>query len=249
MSPAAFEGDIKITEADSGGDNDSTPATISHDGSEGYGKYTVTHTITDEDSDRLRFEILSDAADTVYFDAAMGIRSARDYNFFVLNNNDGTAGVSSADVADYDSFDTIGFVVDSYDIEHPWVRIESTDSVWDHLKDIANATPNLHYFGMDPCGNLEYTHTLSAAGDPTSTETITGTRSIATQLEPIQANKIEISGIKVVEETGSKVVWKTNKDSGLDSEDQNIYKREIFNGAVWPPVDIYTEYWAKLEVL
>ena len=246
---APFEGDIKISEYDDAVLKDSTSATVSHNVTQEYTKHTVTHTVTNEDSDRLKIQVLSDAADTIYVDGAMLTYGKRDYNYFVLNNNDGAAGVESADDADYGTYDTVGFIVDDNALVHPWVRIEAGDSIWDYVNDIANATPNLHYFGMDACGNLEYSFTATAAGDPASTETITSTPSVATQLDGGQANKVVISGIKIIKELGTRTIWKADKDGGFDSMSEYSFRMAVGDGATWPPVATYPEYWAKTETL
>jgi hypothetical protein len=248
LSAAAFEGDLKIGECDSGGENDNTAAAVSLAGGEGLVKFTVTHTITDSTSDRLKIEILADAADTLYCDCAMLVFGKRDYNYFVLNDNDGAAGVESADDADAGSYDYIGFDVDSYDILHPWVRVEAEESIWEHCKDIANATPNLQYFGINSDGLLEYQHIASEGGDPASTATITAVRSIATALDGGQPNKVVISGIKIVKDSGDRVLWRV-ENSGIESENDDDFMNTVGIAAVWPSPATYGDYYAKVETV
>ena len=94
-------------------------------------------------------------------------------NCFILNNNDGAAGVESADDADSDSYDTIGFDVDAVNVEHPWALVPQDTPIWDHLKDLGDACGNM-YLGLDECGTLKLRAKLKTGySDPSSLETIT----------------------------------------------------------------------------
>jgi len=163
--------------------------------------------------------------------------------FWVLNNNDGVAGEESADDADYGSYDMVGFDADAVAVTHPWVFVPSTDSVWDHLKDLADASGCM-YLGMDSCGTLRFRGRLKTGyGDPSTLATIDSVISVDSQVEMRKANKIIGHGVNVRIDDKINVVWMLSA-SGIAGTTPKV---TIGNGLYFPDVISveFSEFWAK----
>lgn len=235
---------LQISEHDSGGENDNTTAAYTVTAGAGWHLAEVTHEITDSDSDELRVIIQLADNVTLSVDGAMLVQNDRAFKWFVLNDNDGAAGVEDADDADSDTYDTCGFDVDAVNITHPWAVVTQTDTVWSHLAEIANGTI-CYYMGMDAAGTFKYRSRLKTGyADPSSIETIGSAyfSSINVGLTSIAPNVIIIRGTRVVKNTKTTYVWNarysTLWDSGLDAVVLN-------NGETWPDAATYGEFWAR----
>jgi hypothetical protein len=194
LAAAAFEGTLRVAEHDSDGSNDSSTVAISLAGGEGWVKFAVTHTITDEDSDRLVFSVEGDD-DTVWVDTAMLYEGTNQNIPFVVNGAVGEAGISRPQYGIISEYDYCGINADEIDVLHPYVFIEKNKSAWDQLKQVADAC-GARYLGMDKAGVLTMkTHLVD--DDPTPVDTVDVPSSVATQLEDAAANKITVSGVRI----------------------------------------------------
>lgn len=275
---------IKLTEADSSGDNDYTSVDASLDGNEWWKRFEVTHTITDSDSDRLKVSIhstmeagssyvtaahfFSETKGLIYWaqrssfnaavppigissgvlsmDGAMLVQADRAHQWWVLNNNDGASAVESADDADYDSYDTVGFDVDAVDVTHPWVFIPATTSIWEELKQLGDAC-GATYLGMDACGTLKMRAKLKTGyTDPSALETIDDTTAagVESSLEMSKANKIIGHGVAVSAYTGMHLVWTMEGASQFNTAGGKP-KTTLTNGSYFPDPTTYGDFFAK----
>ena len=245
---AAAAADIRIDELDAGGVNDTTDAAYSLAGGEGYVKYEVSHTVTDSDSDRLKAVVEVADGTTVLFDCAMLTQSTRAFDWFVLNDNDGAAGVESADDADYSSYDTCGFNVDDVSIQHPWARADRGQNVWDIIKQLSDATMG-YRVGFAECGVFEFKAILADGyADPTPIETISTAGGITATLNPLRANKIRILGTWVQKDTYERLVWAASATKAFQIDKSGTINQAVANGATWPPSTEYGEFVAKYDV-
>lgn len=237
---------IQLNERDSGGSNDYTNENYSIDGGEGWISCSVTHTITDSDSDRLRCSVYVNDTVTLSIDGAMLIQNDRTINWFILNDNDGAAGVESADDADSDSYDTVGFDVDAVNVTHPYAVLKQGANIWDELKLLGDAAGAM-YNGMDEAGIYKFRAKLKTGyADPTSLETITDDEitGVATSLEVAQANKIVVHGVKIKEYTNMTAVWIASASGSFDQGSGQQIAETIADGDYWPDEDD-GDYWAK----
>ena len=233
---------IGIYEDDSGGNNDSTTQQVALTADKDWKLFEVSHTITDSDSDRLRIIMQLNEAAVVSYDGAMLVQNNRAYKWFVLNDNDGTAGTESADDADYNAFDMCGFDVDAVNIVHPWAVVEQGESIWEYLKEIAIGCV-ASYMGFDSSGTLKFRSRFKTGyTDPTSIETITSFIGIDTALAPIIANKIEVHGVHIVKENILKYVWDAVSSTLWQDGITGII---LANGESFPDPAVYGEFWAK----
>ena len=248
-----FDLTVRLSEADSGGVNDSTSITetIDPDIPDGWKKFTVVHKITDADSNRLKVSIETDGAGLVLLDVAMLTYGKRDGNWFVLNNTLGFSGVIEADRAVADSYDSIAFNLTNNLIYHPWVRIEEGEGIWQYCKDIAHATPNLQYFGMTADNVFEYKHTPTEAGDPAIVSTVQIPVSLAVNLDAEGANRIIVSGCKITKEDSARPIWMVTPGvSGVDSSGGlGQYTTIIGPGGVWPDPTEYGSYYGEVDTI
>jgi len=238
---------LQINEFDSAVYKNQSQVSWALSGGEGWVPFSVTHTITNADSDRLKPLIRLDDDVTLSMDGAMLIQNDRAINWFILNNNDGASGVESADDADSDSYDTIGFDIDAVNVTHPWALVPRDEPIWEHLKDIGDACGNM-YLGLDECGTLKLRAKLKTGySDPSSLETITSVRSISTDIVAEQANKIVGHGIKIKKLTDIIALWTALAAGEFDraAGSHQMILETVANGAYWPDDTEYGDYWAK----
>ncbi len=179
-------------------------------------------------------------------DGAMLIQGDRAHQWWVLNNNDGAAAVESADDADYDSYDTVGFDVDAVDVTHPWVFIPATTSIWEELKQVGDACAAT-YLGMDACGTLKMRAKLKTGyTDPSALETIDDTTAagVESAIEMSKANKIIGHGVAVSAYTGMHLVWTIEGASQFNTASGKP-KTTLTNGSYFPDPTTYGDFFAK----
>jgi len=238
---------IYLTERDASGQNDYTGTAISLSGGEGWVLHSVSHTITDSDSDRFLFIVRLDTDTTLSMDGAMLIQNDRAINWFILNNNDGASGVEGADDADSNSYDTIGFDCDAVNIEHPWALVPRDTPIWEHLKELGDACGNM-YLGLDECGTLKLRAKLKTGySDPSSLETITAVRNLSSEIVAAQANKLVGHGVKIKKLTNIVAMWMAEAAGNFDraTGSSKMISESVANGAYWPDATEYGDYWAK----
>lgn len=179
-------------------------------------------------------------------DGAMLIQGDRAHQWWVLNNNDGASAVESADDADYDSYDTIGFDVDAVDVEHPWVFIPATTSIWEELKQLGDAC-GATYLGMDAAGTLKMRAKLKTGyTDPSALETIDDTTAagVDSVIELAKSNKIVGHGVTVTVGTAINTVWMLEASSVFTSAGGKP-KTTVTNGSYFPDPTTYGDFFAK----
>jgi len=230
---------IVIFEKLGAGINDSTNTAYTLAGGEGYKFFSVTHTITDSTSDRLQVKVGADAGDTINVDAAHLIPGERALNYFVLNDNDGVAGVSDADDADYDSYDILGFDVQDVNIVHPWRRVEANVSLWDYEKELGDATI-ASYTGLNSAGTYRFRSRLSSDySDPVPMGVLTETQGVAVELDTQEANRIIVEGVKVTKMGNTSIVYDTKASRAFELDEFGSLDDDVAAAGTWPSTAIY----------
>jgi len=210
-------------------------------GGEGYTKVDISRTISFSDSNRLRVIVRADAGDTINIDGAMLIRGDRALNYFVLNSNDGVAGVSSADDEVSAGYDTLGFDVESVAITHRWRRVDENVSLWQYLKDIADSTV-ASYIGLNSAGSFRFRSRLATAyGDPVPMGTLSTTRGIGTTIDLQRKNKIVVHGVSIVKNVSTTVVWNATSSHAFPLTDDGTIAEDVLAAGIWPDPDTYGE--------
>jgi hypothetical protein len=216
LSEAAFEGTLRLAEHDSDGSNDDSTIAISLAGGEGWTRFDVTHTISDEDSDRLVYSIEGDA-DTVYVDTGMLVYGDGNSQIYFANPTEGDAGVSYPSYGASLTYNACGVNADSIAVRNPYSIVPKNSNVWDHVKQIADAC-GARYMGMDKAGVLTMkTHLVD--DDPTPVDTVDVPSSVATQLEDAAANKIVVQGDSVRISGTADLYWLATQCAELKTPD------------------------------
>ena len=248
-SASACSYTIKLAENDSVGENANSTTTYTITGGEGWSKWEVSHTVTDGDSDRLIAYVELDDNVTLSIDGAMLTQTDRAMNWFILNDNDGASGVESADDADSDSFNIMGFDVDAVNITHPWVLITAGKSIWEELQTLGDATTAM-YNGIDEAGTYKFRSKLKTGyADPSSLETIDDAEiiDVSTEREEGQANKLVVRGIKIVKSANNEYVWSASATEQFGKDGKRWINETVANGSYWPDPATYGEFWAEYK--
>jgi len=249
FATAAFTGTLTIEEHDSVGMNDSTSAIISHDGTEGWIKVSVTHKITDSDSDRLYLELDAAAASTVWVDAVMWVFSSEASDWHFLNDTDGTVGVMDASDAEEDSYTLFGVDAENFDVQHPWVFLAKGTNQWNELQDMAVAMIS-RYFGFDRSGTFRFRTNISG-NDPNVLETISTPKELSTSIELERANKIEANGVSILKSTSNIILWQASASGAIESDVQDkaaLLHIEISPGETVPNPTTYGDFFARYQL-
>jgi len=233
---------LRLAENDSVGENDNTEAVWTCAAGEGWTFHSVTHTITDSDSDRLICYVYLDDNVTLSMDCAMLIKYDRALRWFVLNDNDGASGVESAGDADNDTYDTCGFDCDAVNITHTWQHIDPGDSIVAHVKDLGLATV-ADYCGFDSAGTFKLrSYFKTGYADPTPILTISGAQDITAAQEVDRANKIIVHGVRVEKYSQRCKAWDAEKIGFTGFyDDGDKVTVTLANGAEWPDPATYGE--------
>lgn len=243
---AAASDQIKLSERDSGGENDVSSTTYNITGGEGYTFFEVSHTITDSDSDELRIMVEMNDNVALYVDEVKLERANRASKFIVEN----TAETLDADDYAEGEYDTIGFDIDQVDIQHPWRRIEEGTTVWNNLSSLAGVTlPN--YFGMNEAGTLELRAMLTNTTTNTYTDLIAEEditendflMNISVALIP-RYNRIVVKGSGYAEYTNKTCIWRATEMGNFTQGDDGRINESIANGDKWPDPDTYGDFYA-----
>jgi len=236
---------VYLSEESSSGSIDLTAAAYTLTGVEGFKKFEVTHTITSSGSDRLACYISGSTGDIIRPDAVHLIVGDRALNYFVANDNTGASGIEAATDADYDSYDTIGFDVQSVAITHPWRRVEANESLWDYVKDLSNAT--VARSGLNSAGTFRYRSRLSSDySDPVPMGTLTETMGVAVETETQEANRVVVHGANFVKHGGTKIMWDAQASNVWALSTENTLSESVSTGVTWPSTASYgNEFIAK----
>lgn len=243
LSAGAFSGTLKIEERDSGGVNDSSTSSISLSGGEDFKSFTVTHQITDSDSDRLRISVVASTG-TIFLDCAMLTETKRQLNYFVLNTTVGNGTYIEADDYATDSFAVMGINAETVDFTHPWLFIEEGERVWDNLTAIGDASAP-RYMGLDAAGVLTLKAVLSTAGEPTSLFDVDEHMgNINVNANIATANRIIISGVYIQELTDVTLIFQATGSSLADVNETDI-QIAVLNNELFPLPSTFGDFWAK----
>lgn len=248
LSASACGDDIKLAENDAGGENDSTTAAYVIAGGEGWKMYSVTHTITDSDSDRLLISVELDDVVTLSLDDAFLFEGADTPYWIVLNNNDGASAVESADDADEGSYNTCGFDCDLVADTLTWVTIKENKPIWEDLQDLGVAAL-AEYIGFDSAGTFVMRSYLKTGyADPTPILTITTARGMSSSIDIERANWIIVKGVRVKKATGSHPVTKLwdIENSKIFTDGKEKLAVSMADGDVFPDVDTYGDFWVRI---
>jgi hypothetical protein len=220
-------------------------ATASFTAGTGWVKMEKTVTISTSATAILQAQLYSLSTATLSIDCAMLIQNDKSLPWCVLNNNDGAAGVESADDADSGVYDTMGFDVDDAMIVHPWARVEQGENVWEYLTQIGDATA-ARYIGMDSAGTLKYrTIFKTSYADPSSIATISALQNIDTAVDVAQANKIVVHGVTINKDTMLRQVWDAAAAGCFTMDGTSWIRETVANGGNWPTALTSSEFWAS----
>ena len=236
---------LHIFEQDASGTNGTSTESCSLTNDDSYKLYSVTRKITDADSDRIKVSIEIDTNSVnVNLDGAMLFRSRESVNFFVLNTNDGSSGEIYEASAVEGVYDTCGFDVDNVADTHPWVFLPQYANPWQHLSWLADATLAT-YIGFDSCGTFTYRCKFKTSySDPSSLETISAARDIASEIEQDNSNALVISGVKITKESTLQEIWNAGMTGDFSLDAGNVVEVSVANNADFPDFDTFGQYWA-----
>jgi hypothetical protein len=245
-STSACSGLVLLNENDASGHNDDSYDSWSLSGGEGWKFFSTTHKLTDAQSDRLIPQVrVQTTGVNVQLDGAMLTQNRQSTNWFVLNDNDGSSGISNGSLADSADYDTCGFDVDSVNIVHPWVFLPQFTNPWTHLGWLADATLAI-YIGFDSAGTFVYKSRLATGySDQASLETVSATRDVSSFIEQDSANSIIIAGIRITKDDYVQEVWNAGASGDFTVDDGGVVKELLANGYFFPSYDDFGEYWAK----
>jgi hypothetical protein len=246
-SATAFNCVLRLNELAVGGTAITTNsvATASFTAGTGWVKMEKTVTISTSATAILQAQLYSLSTATLSIDCAMLIQNDKSLPWCVLNNNDGAAGVESADDADSGVYDTMGFDVDDAMIVHPWARVEQGENVWEYLTQIGDATA-ARYIGMDSAGTLKYrTIFKTSYADPSSIATISALQNIDTVVDVAQANKIVVHGVTINKDTMLRQVWDAAAAGCFTMDGTSWIRETVANGGNWPTALTSSEFWAS----
>lgn len=248
---------IRLAEEDSSGEHDVSSTLYTLAGGEGYVKVEVSHTVTDSTSDRLRVKISADNGQTIDFDGAMLIHGDRALHWFeqstVVQETGAASGSVSADLAEVQMYDTIGFDIDAVTITHPWKRIEEGDRALDHLKSLADSTAPL-YMGMDENGTLRYRAVLADDyADRVPAQSFSDTEihpNLSTSPTVEQANSLIGHGAKIRKEGHDRNIWYAAASASFERDSLGSLEEVVTHIAehssnTWPDPDEFGIFWAR----
>jgi hypothetical protein len=176
----------------------------------------VPRTILSSSCVGLRVTIQAVATSTFYADGFMLTRGIDPFDWFIVNANDGTAGVISADSYTAGTYDSVAIDADAVDIAHPYALVEKGNTAWDALKKIGDASIAA-YNGMSPDGVLQFRVRYNS-DDMENLGDIENFGGVATSLDVAGANSIKVHGVKVIPENGPTQVF-NGAQSGLFATD------------------------------
>ena len=227
--------------------NDSSAVAYTCVAGKGWTKHNVTHTITSTTSDRLVVTVDLNDNVTLSLDGAMLIEDDP-IDWFVLNDNQGSTAIESADDADAETYDTCGFVVDTVSQAVDWVVIPEYTSIGEHVRDLGMAAL-AEYVGFDPAGTFILDSYLDDSySDPTPVMSIiTAPETLAATTEPERANHIIVRGVMIKEDTKNRNVVSLENTRIFEDGGTKI-KIEMANGDSFPDAATYgAEFWVDFE--
>ena len=186
-------------------------------------------------------------------DGAMLIKNDEPYNWFILNADDGAAGVYNSDDAitndRFDTYEKCGFDTIESALTHPWATAYADKPIWNKLGDIAEAIL-ARSMGVDWSGTIRYRSRYEEedGADPSAIEDITDADvpDIGSNIERATHNHVVIHGAKIIKTTEKKLMWSAHGSSiGAYTKGKAIV---IADGDYWPDPDEYDdEFIAKFR--
>jgi len=168
-------------------------------------RVNITHTIQGATCNRIRIRISAVATCTFYVDGVMLTRGIDSADYFLINSADGASGIGSADSAATYLYDTVAIDTEEVTLSHPYAIINKGDTVWEHIKDIGDATL-ARYIGMTADGVFKYATAYNET-DPTALGAITDVSGISTGLDSNEVNSIKVEGMVIDKATENVVLW------------------------------------------
>jgi len=250
---------IVIYERDASGVNATATTQVGGNNppSKGYAAFSVSHTIKDRDSDRLRLELrLDQSSQTVRYDLVALVEgdfgTQWEQPWHTVNSDDGAAGAYSVDNADEGTFDKVGFDADYVNITHPWYDLAGGEDVWRSIKSLADATI-ARYVGAGAAGEFRFYARLAAGyGDPlkmlTLKETESANRKLESKIEERAGNMVLVQGVRITKQSVEQLLWSGGRSGTWDMEDTTTFKETIANGAAFPDLTDFPQFWAEFDL-
>jgi hypothetical protein len=142
-------------------------------------------------------------------------------DWFIVNANDGTSGVISADSYTAGTYDSVAIDADAVDIAHPYALVEKGNTAWDALKKIGDASIAA-YNGMGPDGVLQFRVRYNSA-DMENLGDVENFGGVATSLDVAGANSIKVHGVIIDKETKETKLWGGDSSTGLTTSSDGLY--------------------------
>jgi hypothetical protein len=182
----------------------------------------VSRTILSSSCVGLRVTIYAVATSTFYADGFMLTRGIDPVDWFIVNANDGTSGVISADSYTAGLYDSVAIDADAVDIAHPYALVEKGNTAWDALKKIGDASIAA-YNGMSPDGVLQFRVRYNS-DDMENLGDIESFGGVATSLDVDGANSIKVHGVIINGSAGSgstptKKIWSGEASGVFQTDD------------------------------
>jgi len=210
---------ITIEETDSGGTIIGTASeTACGADTANFTRVNVSRTILSSSCVGLRVALYAVATSTFYADGFMLTRGIDPVDWNIVNANDGTSGVISADSYTAGTYDTVAIDADAVDIEHPYALVEKGATAWEALKQIGDASIAA-YTGMTPDGVLEFRVRYNG-DDMENLGDIEDFGGIATSLDVKGANSIKVHGVIIKNpETNTTNLWEASTAAGFSTDE------------------------------
>ena len=236
-SASAIVGTIRCGESLAAVSTDYTSSAYTHGGL-GWEKWSVSHTVTDSTSNRMRVELFAGAGGftNVPVDCAM-LKRGGNVDWWILNANDGTSGVISCDDGQDGTYDWIG--VDTNDVAyiHPWAWVQKGDNIIKHLQELSIACAARN-FRVDSAGILIMESGI-VDDAPASLGTLANGNAISGGMVPVM-NSIELKGNYIEKKDALVNVWMAGASAGLKKatgDSDGNFSRTVANGKQIPDSD------------
>lgn len=204
----------------------------------GWQLYTVEHTVTSSNSNKITVDAAISASG-VYFDMAMLTFGGVKY-YYVQNANDGTAGVISYTLAQTGSYNTIG--IDAEDVSYtcPWALVKTGEQPYEHSKQISDASI-CRIYGINQANVFKYRSNLSSSIDVLPKATIPNINQVSATSQPLTANKITVEGVRIEKRQWEDNIWQASSAISDQSEAASTFAIRLDNGEVWPDPTTYPD--------
>jgi len=236
-SASAIVGTIRCGESLAATSTGYTDAAYTHGGL-GWERWSVSHTVTDSTSNRMRIVLLSGAGGftDVPLDCAM-LKRGGEVDWWILNATDGSSGIISYDDGQAGTYDWIG--VDTNDVAyiHPWAWVQKGDNIISHLQEMASACAARN-FRVDSAG-IVFMDSGIVDDAQASLGSLANGNAISGGLVPVM-NSIVLKG-NCIEKSSSRVnVWMAGASAGLKksaTDTDGNFTRTVASGKEIPDSD------------